>query len=293
MARPPQILLLTDDRERRRSWEKILHKSVQCWADDAPRHGLTGPEVIVTDHLPVDQNLAECGELLARGEIGIIAIGTPGPADVALTADHSARELRLACSLLTEIVRLRRRRGEDKRAQRALQELAFRDPLTTLPNRRTWDTQLATRLEDLRARSSGRGTCVGLLDLDCFKNINDLHGHTVGDEVLRAVARRLAAGVRERDVVARVGGDEFAVILSAVESAQAAVVVERIRRLVGHHAEEGVGSRLQVTASAGYATLGPGSSVEPQEAMVAADRFLRQAKAAGRDRTLGGPFVGS
>ncbi len=90
--------------------------------------------------------------------------------------------------------------------------------------------QLATRLEDLRAGSRARGTCVALLDLDLFKRVNDQLGHAVGDEVLREVARRLVAGVRERDVVARVGGDEFAVILSAIDPERAAVVVERIRR---------------------------------------------------------------
>ena len=110
-----------------------------------------------------------------------------------------SRELRLACCLLVEIVRLRRRRGEDKRAQRALQQLAFRDALTDLANRRTWDTHLATRLEDLRANPVGRGVCVALLDLDFFKNVNDRLGHVAGDEVLRTVglsAQGRCAGAR-------------------------------------------------------------------------------------------------
>lgn len=289
MARPPHILLLTDDRERRRAWEQILHTSGQFGEGDAAHPAAARPEVVVTDHLPIQTLPAECGAMLIRGEIGIVAIGTRGPADVSLPADHSGRELRLACSLLVEIVRLRRRRGEDKRAQRALQELALRDALTTLPNRRAWDAQLATRLEDLRAGVPGRGTCVAMLDLDCFKHVNDQLGHAIGDEVLREVARRLVAGVREQDVVARVGGDEFAVILSVVDPERAAVVVERIRRRLAHDAPADATTVVRVTASAGYVTLEPGSSPGPQEAMAAADRFLRQAKGEGRDRTVGGP----
>jgi diguanylate cyclase (GGDEF)-like protein len=290
MARPPQILLLTDDRERRRTWEKILHKSVQVCADDAAHPAAARPEVVVTDHLPVHTLPADCGAMLVRGEIGIVAIGTLGPADVSLPADHSGRELRLACSLLVEIVRLRRRRGEDKRAQRALQELAFRDALTTLPNRRAWDAQLATRLEDLHAGVPGHGTCVAILDLDFFKHVNDQLGHVIGDGVLREVARRLVAGVRGRDVVARVGGDEFAVILCPIDPEWAAVVVERIRRHLAQDAPADATTVVRVTASAGYVTLAPGSSPDPQAAMVAADRFLHQAKVEGRDRSVGGPY---
>ncbi|MHB8955218.1 MAG: GGDEF domain-containing protein [Pirellulaceae bacterium] len=297
MARPPQILLLTDNGERRRTWERILQKSVQFWAPPAApsagsRPAMTGPEVIVTDHLPVDTHLADGNARLVRGEIGIIAIGTPGPADVSLPADYSARELRLACSLLVEIVRLRCRRGEDKRVQRTLEDLAFRDPLTTLPNRRIWDAQLAIQLADLAAASAGCGTCVVLLDVDFFKRVNDQWGHIQGDEVLRAVARQLVAGVRTRDMVARVGGDEFGLLLRAVEPHQAAAAVERIRRHAAYEAPVESAALLRVTASAGYLFLAPGTGLEPQAAMTQADAFLRQAKGEGRDRTCGGAAGG-
>jgi diguanylate cyclase (GGDEF)-like protein len=229
--------------------------------------------------------------MLVRGEIGILAVGATGPADVSLPADYSSRELRLACCLLVEIIRLRRRRGEDKRAHRALQQLAFRDALTQLANRRTWDAHLATRLEDLRANPAGHGMCVALLDLDLFKSVNDRLGHVVGDDVLRTVGVRLKGGVRERDAVARVGGDEFAVILSGLEPDQADKVVERIRQLVAHTISDQAGAHWQVTASAGYVTVNPGIQLLPQEAMAAADWFLRQAKEQGRDRSVGGPYT--
>ena len=98
--------------------------------------------------------------------------------------------------------------------------------------------------------------------------------------------------MRERDAVARVGGDEFAVILSGLEPDQAAKVVERIRQSVAHHDWRSRRDRnWQVTASAGYVTVDAGIQLSPQEAMAAADRFLRQAKEQGRDRTLGGPYA--
>jgi diguanylate cyclase (GGDEF)-like protein len=291
MAKPPQVLLLTADRQRRQAWEEALRKSAEIRGTSAPGAGAAAPEVVVTDRLPVGEQLAEFSPLLVRGEIGIVAVGVRGAADVSLPLDYTPRELRLACCLLVEVVRLRRRRGEDKRRERALQQLAFRDSLTDLANRRTWDTSLATRLEDLRANPLGRGMCVALLDLDFFKNINDRLGHGAGDEVLRTVGRRLQDGVRERDAVARVGGDEFAVILNSVAPEQAAVVVERIRRSVGQAAGALGGTIGDVTASAGYVTVDPGSRVTPAAAMAAADRFLRRAKEQGRNCTVGGVYA--
>jgi diguanylate cyclase (GGDEF)-like protein len=118
----------------------------------------------------------------------------------------------------------------------------------------------------------------------------DRLGHVAGDEVLRTVGCRLKGGVRQRDAVARVGGDEFAVILGGLEPDQATSVVERIRQGVAHPMGDQPGTMWQVTASAGYVTVNPGTPLTPHEAMAAADRFLRQAKQEGRDRTVGGAY---
>lgn len=291
MARPPHVLLLTADQGRQEAWEHALRKSADLRTDRPIPSAAPAPEVVVTDRLPVSDELAEHGSLLARGEIGIVAVGTSGAADVSLPLDCTSRELRLACCLLVEIVRLRRRRSQDKRRARALEQLAFRDSLTDLANRRTWDTSLATRLEDLRADPIARGACVALLDLDLFKRVNDQLGHGTGDDVLRTVGLRLQSGVRARDAVARVGGDEFAVILTGVDAQQAAHVVERIRQGVSHTLGGPADAALVVTASAGYVTLEAGTRLTPLEAMAAADKYLRQAKQQGRNQTIGGTGV--
>ncbi len=290
MTRPPLVLLLTDDRRRRDAWEQALGTAAEIRAPGPETTGLAAPEVVVTDQLPVPEDQAGFHARLVRGEIGIIAVGARGAADVLLPPDCTSRELRLACCLLVEVVRLRRRRSEDKRRERALQQLAFRDALTDLANRRTWDASLAARLDLVRADPVGHGTCVALLDLDHFKHINDQLGHAAGDQVLRAVGGRLQRGVREQDAVARVGGDEFAMVFHSLGPDQAASVVDRVRQGVAHTVTGPTGAAYPVTATAGYVTITPGTQVTPSEAMSAADRFLRQGKQLGRDRTVGGPY---
>jgi diguanylate cyclase (GGDEF)-like protein len=291
MAKPPDIVLLTADPHQRRSWEETLQPWAVCRGPDGIPDLAVPPEVIVTDRLPVTMILSTGGQALLRGEIGIVAVGVAGPADVSLPADYSTRELRLACQLLVQIVRLRRRRHQDCRARRTLHELASRDPLTNLPNRRTWDACLAARLKELGTRSTGMSTCVVLLDIDYFKRVNDLGGHAVGDAVLRAVASRLSQIVRAGDAVARVGGDEFGLLLEALAPAAADGVVERIRSGLAHDCRDVDGPPVRVTASAGYVSVPVGRPVTAQQALTVADTFLRQAKAAGRDRTIGGLYV--
>jgi diguanylate cyclase (GGDEF)-like protein/PAS domain S-box-containing protein len=120
-----------------------------------------------------------------------------------------------------------------KQNETLLQHLAFVDSLTDLPNRRLFSDRLGQAI--LSSKRSGRYSAVMTLDLDNFKSLNDVHGHAAGDLVLQEAARRMAACVREMDTVARVGGDEFAVILNgldvekAVSFAQAKMIAEKIR----------------------------------------------------------------
>jgi diguanylate cyclase (GGDEF)-like protein len=117
-----------------------------------------------------------------------------------------------------------------------------------------------------------------MIDLDHFKRVNDTHGHQVGDEVLREVARRLADGARREDVVARVGGEELAWLLPEAGLDAAMVAAERLRRRVGDDDFPVVG---RLTASLGVASLGPGD--EAADLVGRADRALYTAKEGGRD----------
>ena len=166
-------------------------------------------------------------------------------------------------------------------AQASLETLARIDTLTALPNRRQFDERIIEALA--RARRLKQTIALMFLDIDRFKRINDTHGHAVGDAVLREFARRLKANLRVTDTVARIGGDEFVVLLENVGAASdpgalAAKVVAGIRPGfdVG-------GMRLAITTSVGVASC-TGGELSPAELLACADAALYRAKSLGRDR---------
>ncbi len=118
--------------------------------------------------------------------------------------------------------------NDRKRAETELQTAVFVDAVTGIANRRRFELDLAAAM----AQSVDRGVPFTLIlaDLDRFKAINDTYGHGVGDDVLRHTAKRLRSGLREKDRIARVGGDEFAAILSSATDGAVAVALDRIRR---------------------------------------------------------------
>ena len=165
-----------------------------------------------------------------------------------------------------------------------LVELATRDGLTGLVNRRTFEGALAR--EAARIARSGEPALLLLLDIDHFKRINDTHGHAAGDAVLKVVARAISDQVRPMDMVARIGGEEFGVILPncGVPFAQAAA--ERIRDAVGRaYAVTADGRRLQATVSIGGAFALDVLHADPVLWCERADHQLYRAKSEGRDRT--------
>jgi diguanylate cyclase (GGDEF)-like protein len=166
---------------------------------------------------------------------------------------------------------------------RQLADLALasrRDALTGLPNRRAFEEDLAR--EAARAARTGAPLAVVVLDVDRFKAVNDAHGHAAGDAVLRAVAARAGAAVRAGDVLARVGGEEFAILLAGADLARAVEAAERLRRALAAAPVEAAGLALRVTASFGCAALGAGEA--PQALVARADARLYEAKRDGRDR---------
>src|SRR5918911_1237441 len=128
------------------------------------------------------------------------------------------------------------------------QEAAFTDDLTGLANRRRFERQLER--EVARTRRYGHPFCLLLLDIDRFKEVNDVHGHDAGDEALRRVANAIQSGTRGIDTGARIGGDEFAVILPETDLGRGLEVAERLRAAV---AALDTGAAGRVTASLGVA----------------------------------------
>jgi len=161
-----------------------------------------------------------------------------------------------------------------------LEHAARTDDKTGVLNAVAWTQQ--ARRELSRTRHAGGSMAVFMIDIDDFKRVNDEHGHLVGDAVLQRVAGVLAAGVRQTDVVGRVGGDEFAVLLPATDLPAALAVAERLRRAV-RELPVPVGRGL--STSIGVAAF-PQLAEESVEALLAAaDVALYQAKRNGRDQT--------
>jgi two-component system cell cycle response regulator len=162
----------------------------------------------------------------------------------------------------------------------ALRRLATRDELTGLLNRREYDRILAE--EEERARRFGHPLGLVIIDIDHFKAVNDAHGHPAGDAVLAEVARRLAGAIRTVDRVARIGGEEFALLLVQTDGPAALEVAGRaISGVAGSPIQAAEGLALSVTASAGVASL-PSDAGTAAELFAAADRALYAAKERGR-----------
>ncbi len=264
MAAPHEILLLSDDEQTRDRWKSDLGAwaNVSTDLETLQAGGAVWPELIVTDKLPLTEPLGQAAEMVSHGEIAILGIGTKGASDVVLPEDCSGRELRLACRLTVEIVRLRRKIAEELRTQRALRKMAYRDPLTGLGNRRKWDQELVVRMEHLKEQGPAAALGIALFDLDFFKPLNDQLGHLAGDNTLQRVAHKLAANLADQHLV--------------------------VRRSLTHQPERAVDERTSVTASAGVVVVRPTDTVRPLDALKAADRALRLAKQQGRDRTVTG-----
>lgn len=155
-----------------------------------------------------------------------------------------------------------------------LAEAAVTDPLTRLLNRRGFE------LVSQRLAASGETASVALFDIDHFKRVNDTYGHAAGDRVLEAVAGLLRGKLRGTDALGRLGGEEFALLLSSTDISLAQVICDRMRRTVAEHRFEHDGEPFQVTVSCGIALL-RGTDIEA--ALREADAALYEAKSAGRN----------
>ena len=170
---------------------------------------------------------------------------------------------------------------ERKRTELELVRLAHFDQLTSLPNR----TLLRERVDHAIARAmrGGSGVATLILDMDRFKEINDMLGHEIGDKLLVEAARRIRASVRDQDTVARLGGDEFAVVLEGVSEAKEVLpVIERIIASLGEVTQID-GREVNSSISIGIAMY-PENGNDLSELLRAADLAMYQAKSSGRGR---------
>jgi len=169
-----------------------------------------------------------------------------------------------------------------EQANRELERLANTDTLTGLSNRRHFTSTLESELR--RALRHNRPLSLIILDLDRFKQVNDQHGHAVGDRVLVRAARAVQEVVRDVDLVGRIGGEEFAVLVPETDLEGAFRLAERIRAGIAANGErDSRGSPLHVTASLGVASLGLAGS-DADSLLLAADDALYAAKKNGRNR---------
>ena len=171
---------------------------------------------------------------------------------------------------------------ENARLHRIVQRQAVTDELTGLANRRRFMEALATEID--RTERLGGGLAVLISDLDDFKVINDSYGHQAGDDVLRAFARVLSEHVREVDTVARLGGEEFALILPETQADGVAALGERLREALREVRVRVDGTEVGITASFGAAEHAAGESAD--ELLSRADVALYRAKAGGKDQVV-------
>jgi diguanylate cyclase (GGDEF)-like protein len=182
-----------------------------------------------------------------------------------------------------------RKQAEDKilQLQQELEVLSYRDSLTGVANRRMFDTLYP--VEWAKARATGEPLSLVVIDIDYFKQYNDHYGHVQGDECLRLVAQAMDAGAsRTRDLCARLGGEEFVLVLPATDEAAAQRVSERVRQALFKaqiaHGASSVGQLL--TVSQGVGTIIPSSTDTLTAFLDSVDRRLYRAKQAGRDRSV-------
>lgn len=172
-----------------------------------------------------------------------------------------------------------------QQATREMERLAYTDPLTGLPNRRAFIQRLQEECD--RIRRHGGDLSAILLDLDLFKNVNDTYGHDAGDRVLESVAGRIKANSRACDLAARLGGEEFALLLPGSTLNEARRVAERLRATIAAHDESSEPDLpCQVTASIGIAHVG-NAAADWRDLLKRGDLALYQAKESGRNQVCG------
>ncbi|MCS7304828.1 MAG: GGDEF domain-containing protein [Thermoguttaceae bacterium] len=245
-------------------------------------HALTG--LVQSVAQDVDQHQSQ----IKQANEGLRALTTGG---TVLPESSPSAWAALVLKTVAEIVQVNERlqhrlqQAEEKLQQQAQQiqthlAEARTDPLTGLPNRRAFDDELVRRLAEWKRK--GALFCLLLVDVDHFKQLNDQYGHPTGDYLLRQLGELLQTAVREMDLVARIGGEEFAILLPSTNLPDAMRVAQRVRAaVVDSPLEVASDQRIRMTVSLGLTAVRPGD--HPLLILRRADQALYTAKQAGRD----------
>jgi two-component system cell cycle response regulator len=271
----------------------------EALADFSVGHGLDSlPEVFILQDDGRNPSgtlrlLSELKSHQATRHAAVCVVGPAGDGDEAAMAFDLGADDAVGPSVTAEELALRmrgllrRKRHLDRRRARMQDglRLAVRDPLTGLYNRRFAAPQLAAIAA--RSRDDGSPFAVMVMDLDRFKQVNDLYGHAAGDQVLVEVARRLTANLRETDVLARIGGEEFLAILPRSCMTTARRVAERLCQVIEDQPIRlPSGEDLRVTVSIGVAVAGATGDVAfaVERLVEQADLALLESKGSGRNQ---------
>jgi diguanylate cyclase (GGDEF)-like protein len=263
-----QVLVLVRDLQACRRWRALLEPAAVAWLSAAEVPNGETVDVLLTDFASADQAQDAAGRDLAG--LGTLGVGgaklTPATWTDAVVGDAvDAESLRTICQLLSENAQLR--------------ALADIDPLTGLGNRRMWQRRLQAAADE--ARRSTSPYHLAIVDLDRFKEVNELLGFTAADTVLKSVAESLASQLEPGDVIARLGGDEFGLLLRDTEPSR---VAKKLERHTVALAEVSLPDSLRLTASIGYAQQPP--DADPDRWFATAESALRHAKRKGGDRIV-------
>lgn len=222
------------------------------------------------------REVAAAGEQRAAAVIASVAGLQPGELSPNVRAALDA--------LMQEVDRLRRELDRSRRRIEHLERLADEDTLLPVVNRRAFVRELSRMIAF--GERYGLGGAVLFFDVDQLKQINDRHGHAAGDAALRKIAEVLLANVRGSDVVGRLGGDEFGVILAQADESVAREKAASLAALIAETAFDCDGKRIPLSVACGYQPLL--GMTGPDDALHAADRAMYRQKRAGTDAARGG-----
>jgi diguanylate cyclase (GGDEF)-like protein len=241
--------------------------------------GMDGPDVCRRVRAAALEPYVYVLLLTARTEQRDLVEGMEAGADDYVTKPFSAQELRVRLRAGTRLLELQ---AELLRAREALREQATRDALTGTWNRGSLFEILQKELA--RATRTLQPLGVLMADLDHFKQVNDIYGHSAGDAVLREAARRMTAGIRSYDALGRYGGEEFVIVLPGCDGEGAARQAERLREAIGTEPFRVPEGTIKVTCSIGVTWAGTPEALQTDILLRRADTALYVAKNNGRNR---------